>query len=371
VSRRPPLILDKPARITLEQMRDHHPKAYMRERAAALLKIAGGMAPAAVARVGLLKRRDPDTVYSWLDRYLEYGICGLQLKPGRGRKPAFFPKEAEIAATEVEMVLHQSPRQYGVKQTRWRLQDVGRALNWLEGLSEPGIYKVLKRLGFSRKQALNFIHSPDPEYRYKWQRILAAYNEAVTHPETVVMLFQDELTYYRQPSKARAWHGRGQSQPLARQAPRANTKTRLAGVLNAITGQVHYLQRSKIGNDALVEFYTQIQTAYPEAEVIYLVQDNWPVHKTETVLTAATENNLQLLFLPTYASWLNPIEKLWRWLKQEVLHLHRYAAVEKLSTLRAQVTGFLDQFANGSRLLLHYVGIMPIYEPDLTTELNC
>jgi hypothetical protein len=87
----------------------------------------------------------------------------------------FSPKAAEIAAAEVEMVLHQSPRQYGLKQTRWRLQDVGRALNWLEGLSEPGIYKVLKRLGFSRKQALNFIRSPDPNYRYKWQQILGAY----------------------------------------------------------------------------------------------------------------------------------------------------------------------------------------------------
>jgi transposase len=193
----------------------------------------------------------------------------------------------------------------------------------------------------------------------------------VSHPEKIVLLFEDELTYYRQPSKARAWHQQGNSQPLARQAPRANTKTRLAGVLNAITGQVHYLQRSKIGNDALVHFYAQIRAAYPEAEVIYLVQDNWPVHKTEPVLTAATENNFQLLFLPTYASWLNPIEKLWRWLKQEILHLHRHAATEKLSTLRTQVADFLDQFANGSRRLLHYVGIMPIDEPDLTTELNC
>ncbi|MGQ9628202.1 MAG: transposase [Anaerolineae bacterium] len=30
-----------------------------------------------------------------------------------------------------------------------------------------------------------------------------------------------------------------------------------------------------------------------------------------------------MLCLPTYASWFNPIEKLWRWLKQDVLHLHR------------------------------------------------
>ncbi|MGB9722998.1 MAG: transposase [Chloroflexia bacterium] len=58
--------------------------------------------------------------------------------------------------------------------------------------------------------------------------------------------------------------------------------------------------------------------------------------------------------LPTYASWLNPIEKRWRWLKQEVLHLHRWA--HDLDQLRRQVWAFLDQFAEGSEALLHYVG---------------
>ena len=31
---------------------------------------------------------------------------------------------------------------------------------------------------------------------------------------------------------------------------------------------------------------------------------------------------LQLVELSTYASWCNPIEKLWRKLKQELFHLH-------------------------------------------------
>lgn len=91
MSRRPPLILDEHARKTLIEMRDHHPKAYLRERAGALLKIADGMSPAAVARAGLLKKRRADTVYDWLDRYQVKGLAGLYLKAGRGRKPAFFP----------------------------------------------------------------------------------------------------------------------------------------------------------------------------------------------------------------------------------------------------------------------------------------
>ena len=88
---------------------------------------------------------------------------------------------------------------------------MGRALAWLHGYSEAGIYKVLKRLGFSRKRALNFIRSPDPEYRAKWQAVLRAYMEAVSQPDKVVILFLDELTYYRQPSKAPAYHSRGKN----------------------------------------------------------------------------------------------------------------------------------------------------------------
>ncbi len=78
-------------RAELEDLRDHANKPYLRERAAALLKIADGQSPAAVARFGLLKPRRADTVYGWLNRYEAEGIQGLYIRPGRGRKAAFSP----------------------------------------------------------------------------------------------------------------------------------------------------------------------------------------------------------------------------------------------------------------------------------------
>jgi Helix-turn-helix domain len=71
--------------------RDRHKLPYMRERAAALLFVAAGIAPAVGAREKLWRFRDPDTLYSWLDRYQEHGLAGLLINPGRGRKPAFSP----------------------------------------------------------------------------------------------------------------------------------------------------------------------------------------------------------------------------------------------------------------------------------------
>ncbi len=72
-------------------LRDHAPKPYLRERAAAILKVAEGIAAAVVARERLLRVREPDTIYDWLDRFAERGIDGLKILPGRGRKPAFSP----------------------------------------------------------------------------------------------------------------------------------------------------------------------------------------------------------------------------------------------------------------------------------------
>ncbi|MCX7840654.1 MAG: IS630 family transposase [Anaerolineae bacterium] len=351
------LVLEEYQRLTLEEMRDHHPKPYMRERAAALLKLADGASIAAIARAGLLRRRQWDTVYTWLVRYQLWGIAGLTIQPGRGRKPMFYPLDLESARTQIAWVLRQSPRAYGLPQTRWRLQDVKRVLAWLDNRSEPAIYKLLKRLGFSRKQALNFIHSPDPHFHAKWKAILQAFQDAVEHPDEAVLLFQDELTYYRQPSKAPAYVPSGTgSQPRARQRPGANTQTRVAAVVNGVTGCVTYVQRSRVGKEALAAFYAQIRAAYPEAKRIYLVQDCWPTHQSPLVLAAANTHRLTPLFLPTYASWLNPIEKLWRWLKQEVLHLHNLA--DDLERLRQLVCDFLDRFAQGSEALLRYIGLL-------------
>lgn len=75
----------------LKTVRDEHEKPYMREKASALLKISTGQSPHAVALHGLLKPRDPDTIYGWLDSYEAEGVEGLLVKDGRGRKPAFFP----------------------------------------------------------------------------------------------------------------------------------------------------------------------------------------------------------------------------------------------------------------------------------------
>ncbi len=71
----------------LKRIRDHDSRPWARERCAALLKIAEGHSPYWVARNGLLKARDPDTVYFWLRLYRGGGAAGLlRRQPGGVRR---------------------------------------------------------------------------------------------------------------------------------------------------------------------------------------------------------------------------------------------------------------------------------------------
>lgn len=85
------LRLSDEEREVLVALRDKAPVPYLRERSSALLQIADGTAPAVVAREGLLRGRDADTVYSWLNRWLAEGVDSLPIRNGRGRRPAFSP----------------------------------------------------------------------------------------------------------------------------------------------------------------------------------------------------------------------------------------------------------------------------------------
>lgn len=50
-------------------------------------------------------------------------------------------------------------------------------------------------------------------------------------------------------------------------------------------------------------------------ETIYLILDNYSVHKSEFIKKVAKILNIQLIYLPPYSPHLNPIEQLWRKMK--------------------------------------------------------
>ena len=186
-----------------------------------MLKIHQGVSPHEVARRGLLKKRDPDTVYAWLGRYREQGLDGLCHKPGRGRKSAFFPKSVEVVKSELLQAIGQDPGQINPHQTRWTLRTLGQVVPWLRDVSVPGIHQILSRVGISYKRARDYVRSPDRDYVEKLSRVQHALDTARETPETSVVLYQDEFSFKRQPTIAKDWAETGTKYPVARQSHRS------------------------------------------------------------------------------------------------------------------------------------------------------
>lgn len=266
-------------------------------------------------------------------------------------------------------------------QSRWTLRALqdGVPVFWQYSLS--GIWRILAKHKLRRRRGRDHLHSPDPAYRAKLAWVARCRAEVAARPDDAVLLYLDEVTYYRQPSLGYAYAPTRSTGPRAERSLRSNTPTRVIATLDAHTGRVVTRQRTRIDVPALIRFYRQLVAAYPGRR-IFLVQDNWPVHFHPDVLAAlepqtspfpfltppswptepspaARRLNLpiQLVTLPTYSPWANPVEKLWRWLKHDVLHLHRLA--DNLPALRTLVLDFLATFLSDSPDLLRYVGLAP------------
>jgi hypothetical protein len=79
------LELTEEQRAELVHTRDRDARAYLRECAAAILKVADGLSAYQVAGSALNKQRQPETLYKWLHKYMSGGLQALIHKP-RGHR---------------------------------------------------------------------------------------------------------------------------------------------------------------------------------------------------------------------------------------------------------------------------------------------
>ncbi len=285
--------------------------------------------------------------------------------------------------------MRRDPQLYDEPQSRWRLASIRRQLHAFAQATLATISHTLKRLRICYKRSRSYIHSPDPLYADKRTYIEQLKAEVRAHPEHKVLLFLDEYSAYRQPKNGRAYAAKGCDQPLARRSLQSERRIRVLGALNFLNGQVSYRITTRTDADCFRTFWRQLVATYPDKE-LYVVLDNWPMHFHPEVLEELVEQQspfafavsrswqplvadgrqprtgnlpIQLVPLPTYASWLNPIEKLWLRLGETKLILHRKA--DDFAGLRTAIADYLDAFQSGSLALLHAVGLLPAPPPNV------
>ena len=157
------LQLSEQDRKDLQRMMRQANQPHLRVKATALWNLGRGKTRREVADfLGV----SPASVSAWTKRFREQGVGGLAIRPGRGRR-------VRSDAAEVESYLRQSPRTFGLDQTRWTLRALAQVVPSLHGFTEMGVWKALQRAGFHYKRGQPYLHSPDPAYGEKrgaWTR---------------------------------------------------------------------------------------------------------------------------------------------------------------------------------------------------------
>jgi hypothetical protein len=284
----------------------------------------------------------------------------------------------EEARLRVEQLIRQR-EELCPGRSSWTLDLLRAACVGLLACGSRGAFKrALARLKVSYQRARTYFRSPDAAYEAKLSYLLGI---IASHREGVdTVLFEDELTYYNHASPGPD-HAPVRCQPKARLAIGGQRAWRVAGALDIFSGEFTSMQRSAIEVPTFVAFLKEVAQRYAHLEVIYLVVDNWPVHFHPDVIEALTPQQcpypyplpaswgkfkpsgkyaglglkIQLVPLPTYASWLNPVEKVWKWLKREVLHNHVFA--NNFNELKELVGRFLLKVKDLGITMLSAVGL--------------
>lgn len=117
----------------------------------------------------------------------------------------------------------------------------------------------------------------------------------------------------------------------------------LYGAVEPATGEAHFWEMPALNADCFSVYLSELSKAYPETlNVIAL--DNAPAHIARAVQVPA---NVVLLPLPSYSPELNPVERLWLHVRQQI-DVFDVAVRTTLDGLREHVAEILRSLTSGA-----------------------
>lgn len=286
------------------------------------------------------------TIRNWLDAYEAAGAQGLQDAPRSGRPCSTTPKQDERIAQIVE----KGPAVLGCLMTVWTVVSLRAHLAGLGIQIGPAtLRRRLHELKFRWRRPRWAVMRRDPQGSTRMQLIAQAIWNAT--PDTHILV-GDETKVQHLPVLRAMW------MRIAAQfripTPEDNRHFHIFGVFNILTGGLTYAFFHKQNRLTFIEFLEQIRLAYPTGPILLIV-DQARYHTAKDVLKWLDKHSrLTVLWLPKYAPQLNPVEKIWWYVKQKVAANHCYPAIEDLMDA---VKTFLDQLH--SERILQLTSLLP------------
>lgn len=331
-TKRVPGIALKPLNLTEDERQKlelvaRRPKTSQRDalRARIVLAAAEGEPNLRIAkRLGVSRA----TVNKWRERFRVHRLEGL-VDASRARAPR------KVTDTIVEEVITKTLESTPRGKTHWSQREMARAV----GISQSSVHRIYRAFALQPHRSETFKLSPDPMFVEKVRDIVGLY---MNPPEHAVVLCVDEK------SQIQALNRTQPILPLRPGVPERQTHdyerngtTTLFAALNAHTGEVvsKFFRRHRAKE--YLGFLRHLDRAVPpDLAEVHLIVDNYATHKTPAVQKwFARHPRYVVHFTPTYASWLNLVERLFSEVTTKAIRRGSFPSVR---ALEKAIRAYLD-----------------------------
>ncbi|WP_166291812.1 IS630 family transposase [Photorhabdus stackebrandtii] len=155
-----------------------------------------------------------------------------------------------------------------------------------------------------------------------WSSVMIA--QALRLHETTVNRHISDYHPTQGTKLAYGWMRKGQKTAVKTTGSR--TRLNLMGALNlADIGKTVVREYDRIDSYHIAEFFIALRETYPVSQKVHIILDGAGYHRSELVKDWAYVMNIELHYLPPYSPNLNPIERLWKVMNEQVRN-NRYFA---------------------------------------------
>ena len=267
------------------------------------------------------------TVGKWRKRFLEERLDGLYDEPRVGA-----PRT--ITDAVVEAVIVQTLETLPQGETHWST----RTMAAKAGMSHTMVGRIWRTFGLKPHLTESFKLSPDPQLVDKVRDVVGLYMDP---PHNAVVFSFDEKSQIQALERAQPILPMDIGQPERRTHNYIRNGTLdLFAALNVATGEVLAKCTRRHRAKDFVAFLDDIDASVEADVEIHVILDNLSAHKAPVVQRWLLRHpRVQFHFTPTYASWLNLVERFFGLLTEKAL---RRGSHTSLPQLRAAILAYVD-----------------------------
>jgi transposase len=202
-----------------------------------------------------------------------------------------------------------------------------------------GMTAWLQLHGFSHKKPAIVPGKANRTLQEQWIKEYEALKAGLPADEAICFIDGVHPTHNTKP--AYGWIKTGERKEIPTNTGRQ--RLNLSGAIDIITRKVLVQRDDSLNAQSTIAFLRKIEMAYPEAHRVHLFCDNARYYRNKEVTAYLVDSKIKMHFLPSYSPNLNPIERLWKLMNEEVLYNKYY---ESITSFTDAVLGFLGSLSD-------------------------